>query len=157
MQATATPGNAGTIGTRLHPVRHRVKTYQKVLDARKRPIRGLWVRGDRYYARMRVPHPATGVAQVRRVPLPEAHTSAEAQAQLRRLLTQRVDNVLPTVRLAPKFRDYVEEYFAYYTKAKSAKRGVNIGGNVTPPSCFTLITFTNWDGFPMNPKLQILM
>lgn len=28
---------------------HAKTTYQKVLDARKRPIRGLWIRGQRYY------------------------------------------------------------------------------------------------------------
>lgn len=137
MQAAATPGNPAATQKRLPVGRHPAKKYQKVLDARKRPIRGLWIRGDRYYARLRVPHPDTGVAQVRRVPLPEAHSPAEAQAQLRRLLTQRVDNALPSVRLAPKFRDYVEEYFAYYAQAISAKRPKTISTERTQLNAWT--------------------
>ena len=43
--------------------------YQKVVDGRKRPIRGLWIRGSRYYARIAVEDFNTGQKQVRRVPL----------------------------------------------------------------------------------------
>ena len=31
---------------------HASAPYQKVLDGRKRPIRGLWQRGTRFYARL---------------------------------------------------------------------------------------------------------
>ena len=70
----------------------------------------------------RDPHPGTGVKQVRRVPLETATTVAEAQAALRHLLTERADDTLPVVVQAPKFRDYVAEYFAHYAKAKDKKR-----------------------------------
>ena len=33
---------------------HQATAYQKACDERKRPIRGLWVRNDRYYAQMTV-------------------------------------------------------------------------------------------------------
>jgi hypothetical protein len=39
---------------------------------RKRPIRGLWRRNDRYYAQLTVEDPNTGVKRVKRVPLEEA-------------------------------------------------------------------------------------
>ena len=34
-----------------------VLTFSKVLDGRKQPIRGLWIRGTRYYARLNVENP----------------------------------------------------------------------------------------------------
>ncbi|MEN9574764.1 MAG: hypothetical protein RL514_2619 [Verrucomicrobiota bacterium] len=86
MQSRETPGNPGTpVGSVLNKRPHRPATYQKVLDARKHPVRGLWVRNGRYYARLAIPDPDTGVTQIRRVPLEAAESDAEAQAALRRL------------------------------------------------------------------------
>ena len=56
------------------------------------------------------------------MPLEAAGSAAEAQAALRRLLTERVDEALPALRRAPKLRDYVAEYFAYYAQATDAKQ-----------------------------------
>lgn len=47
---------------------------------------------------------------------------AQAQAELRRLLTLREENELPSLKRTPKFCDYVGEYFAFYEKVKDAKR-----------------------------------
>ena len=44
-------------------------TFSKVMDGRKQPIRGLWIRGARYYARLNVENPLTGIKKNRRVPL----------------------------------------------------------------------------------------
>ena len=44
-------------------------TFAKVVDGRKQPIRGLWVRNGRYYARLSVADGNTGLKAVRRVPL----------------------------------------------------------------------------------------
>ena len=44
-------------------------TFAKVLDGRKQPIRGLWIRGTRYYARLNVENPLTGIKKNQRVPL----------------------------------------------------------------------------------------
>ncbi|MBI5800262.1 MAG: tyrosine-type recombinase/integrase [Verrucomicrobia bacterium] len=82
-----------------------------MLDARKQPVRGLWVRKGRYYARLAIPDPDTGVTKVRRVPLEAAKTDAKARAALGRLRTQREDQDLPALREAPKLKDYVAEYF----------------------------------------------
>ncbi|MEN9574805.1 MAG: hypothetical protein RL514_2660 [Verrucomicrobiota bacterium] len=117
------PGNPqAPVGHDLRKHSHQHGNYQKVLDARKRPVRGLWVRNGRYYARVTLPHPGTDATQVRRVPLEAATTVAEAQAALRRLLTQREDQTLPVLRQTPKFRDYVADYFAHYAKASKEKR-----------------------------------
>jgi len=101
---------------------HRRGAYQKVLDARKRPVRGLWTRNGRYYARLAVENLNTGRKEVRRVPLAGVETVAQAQAALRRFFMHREDNSLPMLKRAPKFSDYVEQYLAYYTLVKDAKR-----------------------------------
>lgn len=101
---------------------HRVGTYRKVLDQRKHPVRGLWRRNGRYYAQLTVEDPNTAVKRVKRVPLEEASTDAQAVAKLQELLTQRRKGALPVLRRTPKFADYAEEYFNYYKQAKDAKR-----------------------------------
>ena len=96
-------------------------TYQKVRDGRKQPIRGLWVRNGRFYARLTVEDPNTGEKSVRRVPL-EVETVPEAVAALKKLQTQRADNALPVLKQTPKFSDYVETYFSHFAQLKDAKR-----------------------------------
>ena len=69
------------------------------MDGRKQPIRGLWIRGARYYARLNVENPLTGIKKNRRVPLIDkdgnpVQTVAQAVAELKRLQTQRSDNAL---------------------------------------------------------------
>ena len=62
MQANATQSNPPTTSE------HRGSKYRRVLDARKRPIRGLWQRGDRFYARLKAEDVA-GRSAVRWFPL----------------------------------------------------------------------------------------
>src|SRR5262245_27719841 len=52
-------------------VRHQAHaaTFAKVVDARKQPIRRLWVRNGRYYAQLKIENAITGVKKTRRVPL----------------------------------------------------------------------------------------
>jgi hypothetical protein len=87
------------------------------VDARKRPLRGLWIRGDRYYARIAVADINTGVKQVRRVPL-DAETVAQAQAELRRLITKREGNSLPILKRTPRFSDYVKHISLFLFEAR---------------------------------------
>jgi len=68
---------------------HRGATYNKVVDKRKRPIRGLWERNGRYYAQLTVEDQVTGFKQVKRVPMEGVSTDAQAVAKLHELLTQR--------------------------------------------------------------------
>lgn len=111
-ETASNPGN----GTSPIP-RH--LQYRKVLDGRKRPVRGLWVRNDKYYARLTVIDPNTGKKDVRRIPLeveeggvkrPVA-TVAEAVAAKGKLEVQRAGQDLPVLGRTPKFCDYVTEYF----------------------------------------------
>jgi integrase len=101
---------------------HRGAAYTKVLDKRKRPIRGLWERNGRYYAQLTVEDQQTGVKQVKRVPMEGVGTEAQAVAKLQELLTQRRKGALPVLKRTPLFADYARQYFDYYDKVKDAKR-----------------------------------
>jgi len=101
---------------------HRPAPYRKVVDKRKRPIRGLWERNGRYYAQLTVEDQVTGFKQVRRVPLEGVGTDAQAVAKLQELLTQRRKGALPVLKRTPKFADYAQQYFDYYQAVKDAKR-----------------------------------
>ena len=101
---------------------HRGATYSKVVDKRKRPIRGLWERNGRYYAQLTVEDQITGLKQVKRVPMEGVSTDAQAVAKLQELLTQRRKGALPVLKRTPLFADYARQYFDFYAKVKDAKR-----------------------------------
>ena len=101
---------------------HRSPKYKKVLDERKHPIRGLWRRNGRYYAQITIEDPNSGIKRVKRVPLEEATTNAQALAKLQELLTQRRKGALPVLKRTPKFADYAKQYFEFYQQVKDAKR-----------------------------------
>ena len=82
--------------------------YQKVYDGRKRRVRGLWKRGDTFYAQLSLPD-ADGNKRVRRVPL-EASTTAGASDELRRMVIRRNDNHLPAMVQNPRFDHFAQEY-----------------------------------------------
>ncbi|MGB0578864.1 MAG: tyrosine-type recombinase/integrase [Limisphaerales bacterium] len=124
MKASETEANPAS--ERGKQTTQRRARYQKVLDGRKQPIRGLWKRGGRFYAQLKVTDPQTGDAKVRRIPLElngtPVDTTSKAVKALNRLRQQREDDALPVLRQPPYFSDYVEEYFAYYDAAKDTKR-----------------------------------
>jgi integrase len=100
--------------------------FQKVLDGRKNPIRGLWQRNKQFYARFSVEDPSNGRKEVRRVPLKDVETVAEARKALNKLLTRREDRDLPVLKRAPKFKDYVETYLAHLGVVVDAKRPATV-------------------------------
>jgi integrase len=122
MKANEAESNAKTSGTT-----HRAARYTKVKDARKRPIRGLWCRGNRFYARLAIEDDA-GRTKVRRIPLidPETQKPAETPAQalsvMERLKVHRSDNTLPVLSRTPKFSDFADRYFEHFKQLKDAKR-----------------------------------
>ena len=69
--------------------------YQKGYGGRKRRVRGLWKRGDTFYAQLALPD-ANGTKKVRRVPL-EAATTASASDELHRMIISRDDNHQPAM------------------------------------------------------------
>lgn len=95
--------------------------FFKVLDARIQPIRGLWRRNDRFYARLTVDDPHSKRRQVRRVPLPNAKTVAQARDALNELLNQRAKGTLPSTREAPTFNVYADGYLQHFEGMPGAK------------------------------------
>jgi hypothetical protein len=87
---------------------HVSASFEAVHDSRKRKITGLWLRGSRYYAQLRVDL-GDGRTAPRRVPL-NATTLDEAKAELERTRTQRNDGKLPQTGFRPKFGDFAQEY-----------------------------------------------
>jgi integrase len=103
-------------------------SFAKVLDGRKRPVRGLWVRNGRYYARLTVTDPATGKPKVQRIPIlskagvPVA-TVADAKAGLDALVVKRRDTGLEAQRgRAPQFAEYVDHYLDAIGAGAGAKK-----------------------------------
>jgi len=102
-------------------------TFAKVLYGRKQPIRGLWIRGTRYYARLSVENPISGIKKNQRAPLitkegNPVQTVAQAMAELKRLQTQRSDNTLPTLARTPKFDDYSARYLDFIGSGQGTKK-----------------------------------
>jgi integrase len=118
---TAQPNKAGGAQVVAH-VNHAPTPYLKVTDDRKRPIRGLWVRNDRYYAQITVEEPHSGKKQVRRVPLEGATTPAQARQQLEELQVNRRRGHLLEMKRTPTFSEYADKYIEYYQQAKDAKK-----------------------------------
>lgn len=92
-----------------------------MLDSRKRPVRGLWQRNGRFYARLSVEDHLTGKKSTRRVPL-EATTVPAAIKELSTLRVDRERNELPVLKQAPIFRDFAAMYLAHYASVTAAKR-----------------------------------
>lgn len=121
MQASGT-ASSNVNGTVISQNQHRSAIYRKVLDQRKRAIRGLWERNGRYYAQITVEDQHTGLKRVKRVPLEGATTNAQAVGKFQELLTNRRKGSLPVLKRTPKFADYAKDYFDYYKQVKDAKR-----------------------------------
>ncbi|MDB6035307.1 MAG: Integrase family protein [Verrucomicrobiales bacterium] len=128
MKANGTELNppAATLPTVTKASHRRGATYQKVHDASKRPIRGLWKRNDRFYGRLAVEQ-ESGEKQLKWVPLLDGQTKqpvatvAEAVKVFSRLKVQREDNTLPVLKQTPKFSEFVDFYFEHFEKVKDAK------------------------------------
>jgi hypothetical protein len=107
MKSTATGRN-----TKTQPAadsgRQTAFNYQKVYDGRKRRVRGLWKRGDTFYAQLSLPD-AAGNKRVRRVTL-EANTITSAADELLRMMIKRNDNQLPAMVQNPRFDHFAQEY-----------------------------------------------
>lgn len=82
----------------------RRERFAKVVDASKRPIRRLWRRNGRFYARLRIAGKGTWV------PI-KAATPAEATAALNELLTQRRQSALPVLGRKPTVQAYLADTY----------------------------------------------
>lgn len=112
-------------GDSVHIVRshqHRRSQYQKALDDRKRPLRGLWVRNGRFYAQLTLEDPRTGQKRVRRVPLENVTTAAQAKSAMDEMLVRRRKGQTIVQRRAPTFAAFAADYLKFYEQAKDLKR-----------------------------------
>jgi len=108
-----------------------VLTFAKVLDGRKQPIRGLWIRGHRYYAQLTIENPVNGLKKVKRVPLVDKDanpvaTIAQAIAEMARLKVQRADKNLPTLRRTPRLSEYLKTYLDFIQAGQGTKKAGSI-------------------------------
>jgi integrase len=123
VKATASGGNPLNTDHGVARVpKHRGATYQRVCDERKRPIRGLWVRNGRYYAQITIEDQETGLKKVRRVPLENVGTAAQARDAMHELLLGRRKGQLPILKRTPTFGDFADQYLAFHRAAKDSKR-----------------------------------
>ena len=91
-------------------------TFQAVFDSRKRKVPGLWRRGERYYAQLRIDL-GNGRTAPRRLAL-DAENLDQAKAALEKKRTERNDGNLPAIGFRPKFSDFALEYLASPTLAQ---------------------------------------
>lgn len=117
---------ASESGTKTAQVSLHAPTFSKVLDGRKQPVRGLWRRGERFYAQLTIEESGTGKKSVRRVPIKDKEgnpvsTVPQAIAELNRLKTQRTDNTLPVLRRTPRFGDYADRYLEFIRSGQGTK------------------------------------
>src|SRR6185369_11899007 len=99
---------------------HRRYGYQKVLDARKQPIRGLWKRNGNFIARITVEAP-DGKKLIRWKLLEEVNTTAEAQAAIRKLLTDREQGKPIQTKRPPKLSEGIKRYLEHVKTLSKGK------------------------------------
>ncbi len=95
------------------------RPYVRVLDGRHQPVRGLWMRGDRYYARLTVLL-ASGAKSERRISL-KAATLTEAKTEMATLVLRRGNNSLQlsqSLAGTPLLSEHVETYIAAHLHLK---------------------------------------
>lgn len=103
-------------------------SFAKVVDGRKQPIRGLWVRNGRYYAQLQFEDGNTGQRKTRRVPLlnPDTRqavtTVAQALEELNRLKVKRSESDLPVLHRTPKFKDFAKKYLDFIKAGDGMKK-----------------------------------
>jgi integrase len=92
--------NEAPASNESHPTR-----FLPVLDSRKRKIRGLWRRGNRYYAQLRVG------GKPKRIPLQAANLK-DAQSELEKTRTKNREGKLPAPGHRPQFATFAADYLA---------------------------------------------
>lgn len=132
MKATETTSDTTT----EHKRQSHGQTFAKVKDGRKQDIRGLWVRNGRYYARLNVENPLTGIKKTKWVPLVDkdnnpVETVPQAVAELNRLKTHRADNTLRNIGRTSKLADYVKTYLENIGAGQGAKAPATVAKEKT--------------------------
>jgi len=102
-------------GTQRNTEKEHAPIFTAVYDSRKRRVRGLWQRGERYWAQIRMDR-GDGKTIPRRVPL-KADNLPEAKAELERARTLRRSGDLEAPGKRPLFAEFAAEYIGSQTLA----------------------------------------
>jgi integrase len=86
-------------------------------DARNRKIRGLWKRGARYYAQVRVP----GEKSARKIPL-AAENLTDAKEEMAKRRAEARGGELPKGGVKPSLASYVREYLDFHTSHGNGRK-----------------------------------
>ncbi len=119
-------------------IKHGRRQYQKVFDARKRRLRGLWERNGTFYGQLTLTDPSTSRKIVRRVRMEDKDgapvtTVPQAVAVLNKMKSQREDDSL---KVAPKRTPTLSEYAdTYITRLKQLN---SADGNAKRPATIRL-------------------
>jgi integrase len=95
---------------------HRL-SFNSARDARNRKVRGLWKRGDRYYAQVRVP----GEKSARKIPL-KADNLTEAKEEMAKRRNEAREGALPKGGVKPSLADFVRDYLAFHENHHSGRK-----------------------------------
>jgi integrase len=124
MKRNEADSNVATVQS-VKSVQHRRHKYQKAMDGRKQPIRGLWLRNGQYVGRVTSLSLESGKKQPRWVMLKDDRdaiitTLPEARAALERLRTQTRDDELPATGRVPTLASYIPEFIEHRMTLASA-------------------------------------
>lgn len=101
-------------------VNHRLR-FNSARDARNRKVRGLWKRGERYYAQVRVP----GEKSARKIPL-KASTLTDAKEEMGKRRTKAREGTLPKGGVKPSVVDYVRDYLDYHANNQHGRKASTV-------------------------------
>ncbi|MEA3186591.1 MAG: hypothetical protein QOD99_421 [Chthoniobacter sp.] len=90
-------------------------------DARNRKVRGLWRRGDHFYAQVRVP----GEKSARKIPLAAGTLTEAKEAMVKARLTAR-EGGLPKGGVKPSFANYVRDHLEYRETNQSGRKRISV-------------------------------
>jgi len=118
-----------TLGTPVKRRLHPQEKYRQVFDQSKRRIRGLWRRGEAFYAQLTIEDAITGKKVVRRLRLEDGdgvpvETVAQAVAAMAALRVQRNQNegsLAVDLKRTPTFGEFADNCLAHHDVLK-AKR-----------------------------------
>lgn len=92
-------------------------TYEKVIDGRKQPVRGLWRRGGAFYARFMATDQAGRKRDVFRS-LSDCQTVPAAKEALRKLQAEAAVRSIPVAGRCPTFAEFGARYLAEVSPTK---------------------------------------
>ena len=95
--------------------------FNSARDARNRKVRGLWKRGNRYYAQVRVP----GEKSARKIPLTATSLSG-AKEEMAKQRTKAREGSLPKGGVKPSVADYVRDYLDYHANNQHGRKASTV-------------------------------